>query len=654
MVNAGLRIALLAKAGDARRQLQTALTDLGAELVCEGDPSEINPQSLLELRPSVVVVGLEPSLDKSLLAFDDVLNNSQFEVVYDDAEVSGQLTGWDLNRWARHLAAKLIGSDLMPPVPAGSSPLDELVELSSPGAPETPAQMMADAKFEDYLDATSSMAIDVPASTDFAEALERDKGSLSVEEPRPALDIDFDDLEKAMTHQPIELTAVAEPELPKMQSPSSSVADDFINTKQSSSELDQVDDLGAFADFSFDGFDDVVAVPPVLAARQDSTDHENESALNFSLDYDTIFGPDLSGNVTEKNAVPETDSISLEDDLSTLADFEPNKEAISFSNYNSSDEELDELSIDDDVAALAAQLDAMQEAQPAVETVKDLAFENDVKSQKSDRETETENVAVTENRKPNFDFSSLELADESAPLQNQATSTAAEASQLLNKVNFELEPTDEEKAAAFAASATNPDAPVMAAFGHSAAAGAPAMAAVIADTGAVLILAGMGGPDAVRQLLKALPKNFSPPVLLYQHLEVGNHDRLVTQLGKISQLPVYLAANGKSASAGQVAVLSAGVGIDFVAGQLQFGSAESQQQLVATMPSQHSAIVILSGAAVEAAEAAAYVNANGGVAFAQEPSNCFESAAANALIAQGGKTAEIVDIASMLVAHFAK
>jgi chemosensory pili system protein ChpB (putative protein-glutamate methylesterase) len=645
MVNAGLRIALLAKAGDARRQLQTALTDLGAELVCEGDPSEINPQSLLQLKPSVIVVGLEPGLDKSLQAFDDVLSNNQFEVVYDDAEVSGKLTGWDLNRWARHLAAKLIGSDLMPPVPAGSSPLDEVVELSLPGAPETPAQMMADAKFEDYLDATSAMAIDVPASTDFAEAFERDKGSLSVEEPRPALDIDFDGLEKAMTHQPVQLSAAVDSELAKPQPPAA--ADDFIEVKQTSSELDQTDDLGAFADFSFDGLEDDDTASPALTVQLDSSEQDGESALDFSLDDDSIFGPDLSGNVPQKITALENDAISLEDDLSTLADFEPSKDAISFSNYSSSDDELNELSVDDDVAALAAQLDAHQEAMPAAEIVKDLAFENDVTSQTNAREAA--NLPAAVETKPNFDFSSLELADESAPLQNQAASAAAEASQLLNKVSFELEPTDEEKAAALAASASNANAAVVVAFANSSAA-----AGVIADIGAVLVLAGMGGPDAVRQLLKALPKNFAPPVLLYQHLEVGNHDRLVTQLGKISQLPVYLAVNGQSASAGQVAVLPAGVGIDFVAGQLQFGAAESQQQLVATMPSQHSAIVILSGAAVEAAEAAAHVNANGGVAFAQEPNNCFEPAAANALIAHGGKTAEIVDIANMLASHFAK
>jgi chemotaxis response regulator CheB len=60
----------------------------------------------------------------------------------------------------------------------------------------------------------------------------------------------------------------------------------------------------------------------------------------------------------------------------------------------------------------------------------------------------------------------------------------------------------------------------------------------------VLILAGLGGPDAVRQLLSTLPDKLSVPVLLYQHLEVGKHERLVEQLAKISKLPVQLAREG--------------------------------------------------------------------------------------------------------------
>src|SRR5690606_8956386 len=49
-------------------------------------------------------------------------------------------------------------------------------------------------------------------------------------------------------------------------------------------------------------------------------------------------------------------------------------------------------------------------------------------------------------------------------------------------------------------------------------------------TGAVVVLAGIGGPDAVRQFLGALPETFPRPVLMRQRLDGGRHDRLVRQL----------------------------------------------------------------------------------------------------------------------------
>jgi chemosensory pili system protein ChpB (putative protein-glutamate methylesterase) len=648
MVNAGLRIALLAKAGDARQQLQTALKDLGAELVCEGDPSEITPSNLLDLKPAVVVVGLEPSLEKSLQAFDDVLNNTSFEVVYDDAEVSGQLSGWDLNRWARHLAAKLTGSDIMPPIPAGAVGLDEAIQIA-PGAPQTPEQAMADAKFEDYLSATSSMAVDVPASTDFSDALERDKGSLSVEEAKPALEIDFLDLEKAM--QSPAPTAQKTPSLEVQVEPEN----DFIEPS-ASPELNSVDDLGAFAEFDFVGLDET-APPSTDTAVEDiqfeesfaSANHnqaqDGQDGFEINLDDDSIFGPDPS------LSAPQT--AVVEEDFSTLADFEPSDEAVSFSNFQTSDDQDHVELVDDEVAALAAQLDA-NDAETALDEkaeVKDLDF-SAFEQASSNPNTPSAQAAQTasQSSKPSFDFSSLELVDADAVIAPAAVQVAQHDSALIGKNNLQLEPTEEEKAAASAKAAGAVDQPVIAAFASAQIGDTKP----VSETGAVLILAGMGGPDAVRQLLKALPADFKAPVLLYQHLEVGNHDRLVTQLAKISQLPVYLANVGQAAASGQVAVLPSGVGLDFVSDTLQFGHADSQKALVATMPPQHSAVVLLSGAALDAAQAAAYLQSNGGLAFAQDPNNCFEPAAASELIAKGGKTADIAEIGKMLVTHFTR
>src|SRR5690606_10113981 len=68
--------------------------------------------------------------------------------------------------------------------------------------------------------------------------------------------------------------------------------------------------------------------------------------------------------------------------------------------------------------------------------------------------------------------------------------------------------------------------------------------------GAVLVLAGLGGPDAVRQLVAALPADFPRPVLIQQRLDGGRHDKLVAQMQRASDLPVRLAAAGEFAHAG--------------------------------------------------------------------------------------------------------
>ena len=152
-----LRVALLARAGAARDQLRKALEEAGAVIVAEGDPNELDPKDLKEKLAKVYLVGLEPATEKAIDRFDSLFEHEGVEVMYDDAEVTAKLDGWDLNRWARHLAGKLTGSDHLPPVPEGAPAVGEYVEpehdagaLLQPGLPATPAEEMAGAKLEDY------------------------------------------------------------------------------------------------------------------------------------------------------------------------------------------------------------------------------------------------------------------------------------------------------------------------------------------------------------------------------------------------------------------------------------------------------------------------------------------------------------------------
>ncbi len=111
-----VRVLLLARAGEARQRLESALADAGADLVRSVDPSEGDPGDILALRPGAVLVALEPAIEDALERYDALLSDPAVLVMFDEAEVAASRDGWDAARWARHLAAKLNGhQDVLPP-----------------------------------------------------------------------------------------------------------------------------------------------------------------------------------------------------------------------------------------------------------------------------------------------------------------------------------------------------------------------------------------------------------------------------------------------------------------------------------------------------------------------------------------------------------
>jgi len=175
------------------------------------------------------------------------------------------------------------------------------------------------------------------------------------------------------------------------------------------------------------------------------------------------------------------------------------------------------------------------------------------------------------------------------------------------------------------------DAPAPAAGAKPAAAAA---ASGVQSLGAVLILAGLGGPDAVRQLLSTLPDRLSVPVLLYQHLEVGKHERLVEQLAKISKLPVMLAKEGDAPATGKVSLLPSGVTAVANGGSLKFAPG-NLSQLLSALPPADSMVIVLSGADVQLVPMILAVKDGGGIVLAQDPEVCFDAAAAEAMRKEG-------------------
>ena len=163
--------------------------------------------------------------------------------------------------------------------------------------------------------------------------------------------------------------------------------------------------------------------------------------------------------------------------------------------------------------------------------------------------------------------------------------------------------------------------------------------------GAVLVLSGIGGPDAVRQLLGALPNDFTRPVLVQQRLDGGRYDKLVTQLQRATKLPVKLAEPSQRIQGGVVYILPAGVGVEGGNG-LNFN--HQGDDVLAALPSAESAVLLLSGSDPAQVEAVMTHGCGGALVAGQAADGCYDAAAPNALAARGGETASPAQLALRL------
>lgn len=562
MLESPVRVALLARPGEARDQLRRALAELGAQLVAEGDPAELDPGTVAGEKPSVVLVSLEPAVEESLSRFDELLAAPGIEVMYDDAEVTRQLDGWDLARWARHLAAKLVGGDLLPPPPGGADHLPEVDLSLEPGAPPTPAQEMAHEKLEDYAAESLDLSEWVPSTPSLAavEVEASVETPLEIAEPTvddAALDLDLGDLEQALGRADAEVQA---------------------------------------------------------APRHDVSEEDLEFDPS-TLDIDLSALPEEGAALVVAN---ESNMLSLDDDEPLLADVELAQGEVKFSSFSEDDVTLAE-GMDDDVAALAAQLDAF-EANDQRQAPQEPDFASSFSTPAAASPGRSEPAAPAAR---SGGFGALELI----PMDAEIGSGAADAE-------------DEQ---------TGDHAPKSSRGPGLSLADAESVHEAVINKGALLVFAGLGGPDAVRQVLSALPPTLPVPVLLYQHLDTGKHDRLVGQLAKASKLPLDLAVEGKLAFSGRVAVLPPGVGIRYGEGNFTFTRAEDLSSLVSALPPADSVVLMLSGAAPAVVPAVRALQAAGAQVLAQTPASCFDATASEAVLAAGAQAAEPPELARLVI-----
>lgn len=201
MNQAAPAVALLFDDVDLGEQLREALNERGARIVHEGGMVTLTRELLDQSGAQVLVVNLDDSADDALDRLYEIIDGDKPRVVFNDAQASRKLTGWDRARWARHLAVKVLEiGEIDPPRPADalgiedvtSATLEALIAKESAyapvAAPEPQVVAEADAVTPVENDAESlmhesSLESDRPAyaNTDELSAASEESESLAAE-----------------------------------------------------------------------------------------------------------------------------------------------------------------------------------------------------------------------------------------------------------------------------------------------------------------------------------------------------------------------------------------------------------------------------------------------------------------------------------------
>lgn len=110
------RVGLVTEVPPPKDFLLAALAEASIPVACEWRADELAGAATGDA--DVILVTLDEAIEPYLEQVTELVAESTVPVVFDESDVSRQLTGWDRNRWLRHLRAKVIGSeDTRPPLP---------------------------------------------------------------------------------------------------------------------------------------------------------------------------------------------------------------------------------------------------------------------------------------------------------------------------------------------------------------------------------------------------------------------------------------------------------------------------------------------------------------------------------------------------------
>ncbi len=636
-VFATVPVALLFQGDNLGGHLKDALRDLGADIVYESLASDLDRDALEGCGARIVVFNLDSESDAQIDHVYDVLDEGDYEVVFNDANASAQLAGSDQARWARHLAAKILNKPEIAvparPVWAESVPM----RAKKPAAAVAPATASPIARQTIPAEPTPAPTTATPALFEVLEAPSPVAPEMMLEElahtdtdvaaPTPASEAPTLELPVLDTFSVVELEAHSD--VNAVQQPDAEQAD----TEQADSE--QAD---AEQDFS--------AALEDFARQVPTHTYAAPAADDFASQIDALFADTRAPSSPARKATDQTPA-------GTFAGVESlfGEPAASVATGATGEAEF------------PAGFDNMDAVAAAIPEAVDRSF-------KPGRLPSAEDTAPPSADNPLLppDWSLEPLSDEATPagpatgrasfgidrisasdfLAPESDASEAPVTQLPveDALSLELMPMEEAVApSAFGA------APVEASAREKTDQTAQRLkVGASAELQHVFVLgASIGGPEAVREFLGALPPRFPALFVLVQHMGDEFLELMSAQLARSVSLTVRTPTHGEIFGHGEIVIVTTkqrlqidGEGVVTLSPLPERTAYSPSIDLVlrdvADQFGSKAGAIIFSGMAQDAIAGSTYLKARGGVVWTQDPNTCTISTMVDAVTQTGAVT----------------
>ena len=621
-----IAVALLYQAGQLGSHLKNALGELGAAVVYEAAPASVDRDALENSGARVVIVNLDAESDNYIDALYDMLDAGDYEVVFNDAQVSSNLQGWDQARWVRHLGSKILRKPeiVEPPRPPGAQAVPTPVQKSASGVPvaEKPGPApVAPVPVVDNVPASERPTVKMPLPPEL------------LAEPVP----------KAAPPQPAS-TGVDAAELAEfaklLDTPAAAAAPEPASTTPA--PIPELGDFAAELDALFAAADTKSTQAPAAASKPVATD-----------EFDIALPADFDLALDEAAPVPgvELDALDIPVDA-TAAPAPPKTEHVE-DLHDEFPAIFDQLDVDAAAVPEAKSQEFKPAERPAAEPESAPALPMEWSLEGDDAQPVT--------GKASFGIEKMSAEEFLAPKVDEPSKQAAPVPE--PTFSLELVPIEE----AVAPSQHNPDYFHEQRLDEARVAKPLKVGTGVGVSRVVVLGASIGGPEAVRDFLGALPAGFPALFILAQHMGEEFLELMSAQLRKSIALTVRNPSHGERAAHGEVLIVptthrlqvdAEGVVTLAHLPEKQPYSPSIDQVLrdAADAFGDKTCAIIFSGMAHDAIEGSKHVKAKGGRVWAQDPDTCVISS-----MVDGAREAGVVEflgspkqLADKMIAEYGK